>query len=197
MEPKLTGAVALKRDGETDVAAWQCRTCETIFPSDYGDAANNCCPKRCAGDDCETVVERHRLCCPPCLKRHEAAVERERFEKAEKVAAKDYEGWVYSDVDPTHYGEGYYAGIEELDQHCESRGIAMPAYVWACDKTVAHSRADDVIEQALSEHHSDAGDQINSAQVDALQDVLDEWWADVPIVTWTMDYDRAVVLGSE
>lgn len=58
--------------------------------------------------------------------------EQQRFEKAEKIAAADYDGWVF--LEGAGYNEGYFESVEYLKEWIEegSDNPEYPKYVWAC-----------------------------------------------------------------
>lgn len=102
----------------------------------------------------------------------------------------------FSEVDPAHQRDGYYASIADLLEHCADHNLTPPEYAWACDQTFPQTRAEGVIEQGLDEHHSDASSEVNHVQARELQEFLDAWWKDTGISSYYMDYDRAVVLNT-
>ena len=56
--------------------------------------------------------------------------EKERFEKADKVLEKDWNGPVFTEA--TGWNDGYFQNIEEFRDYCEDDEFEMPSYVWAC-----------------------------------------------------------------
>jgi hypothetical protein len=120
-----------------------------------------------------------------------ARQDREAFEKATKVDAKDYTGWVSW---PTHGpDEGFFESIEALRKYCAGY-CALPTFVWACTREPLSLNANWILDQALEEHHDGAWGEASSAEELRLQAMLDEWAAAQGIVSWNEDRSRAVML---
>ena len=118
--------------------------------------------------------------------------EEHRFDKAVKIPATAYEGWVYWEDHGDN--EGFFASMKELQKYCEREEIAPPAYVWACNPMGLSIRASTVIDDALADHHENAGTAISREARDELQALLDVWCAKQTVQTWFEDSTRAVVL---
>jgi len=115
--------------------------------------------------------------------------EREAFEKAEKVQAKDWDGPVVLN------GDRFFSCVEDLLDDLD--GEDDPKYVWACRKVGLGFDADDVINNALEsqEHHEDARDSITHGDVEELQALLTTWATKQRVETWWEDRTKAVILN--
>lgn len=85
-----------------------------------------------------------------------------RYEKAEKVAAADYDGWFYSEDYP--YNNGYFENIEEYwDYICDEQDklpdgeiSSGKGYVWAAkSRPVCHICLDSILENATEDSYED------------------------------------------
>jgi len=121
----------------------------------------------------------------------EARRDREAFEKATKIDAKDYDGWVSW---PGRGQDGFFESVDELRAHCVSGKLALPSFVWACTREPFKLDADHILDQALEEHHDGARGEVSSAEEQRLQTLLDEWTAKQNIVSWHEDRERVVML---
>lgn len=115
------------------------------------------------------------------------------FDKATKINAKDYTGWVvwqgHGDND------GYFKSVDAVIEYCADNEINGPKCVWACAPEHLHINAEAILEDALEEHFEDAGDSITTTEVERLQTFLDEWTKAQGIVSWHEDRTRAVMLS--
>lgn len=119
--------------------------------------------------------------------------ENERFEKAEKVLAKDYEGWVF--WEDRGDNEGFFASVAEIRRYCEREEIELPSYVYACNPTSIAMRAEWIIDDALADHHENAKNAISCEAIVELQAALDAWCAKQTVRTWFQNMDRVVLLS--
>ena len=119
-----------------------------------------------------------------------AAFEVERFEKAVKVAERDYEGgYVY-------FGDTYYASIEVLRDYLDA-DETVPLYVWAC-KGVAIPKAsiEDVIDNILDNMWEDA-DPSDLSGVDELEAAIEAFnEANRDVAVYGLDYSIAILLDA-
>lgn len=133
-----------------------------------------------------------RLAAPQTHDEYRARLDREAFDKATKIDAKDYTGWVSR---PGHdEDEAYFESVEALLVYCADNELPRPAFVWACKSFALHVNADFILEQALEEHAENAGDSITTTEVERLQAFLDEWAAKQDVVSWDKDRERAVMI---
>lgn len=114
------------------------------------------------------------------------------FEKATKINAAEYIGWVSW---PKHGDDGFFESVDAVRKHCAAQGLALPTFVWACLRDPFRLNADWILDQALEEHHDGARGEVSSAEELRLQAFLDEWVAAQGIVSWHEDRSRAVMLG--
>ncbi len=130
---------------------------------------------------------------------YHARLNQEEFDKATKINANDYTGWVSWPVHGDN--DGYFRSVDALLEHCANHEIKAPAFVWACTAEHLHINAAAILEDALEEHFEDAGDSITATELERLQTFLDEWTAAQRITSWHEDRTRAVMLppvdGSE
>ena len=117
----------------------------------------------------------------------------EAFEKAEKIPASEYKGWVsVPGCDDEH---GYFESVTELLSHCASTGQHAPVFVWACTPKPFRLDADAIVEQALEDHRECAKDNIPDEAIERLQLLLDGWTQATGIVSQYEDQTRAVMIG--
>lgn len=151
-----------------------------------------CCTPRVCEKCSAPMGERLWLVCPPCVKQAEEDRDRDAFDKATKVNAADYDGWVsWSDHGPN---EGYFASVDDLLTYCEDEGCTLPAYVWGCSELPFHMSAERAIEDALDEHYEEARHKIADTEVERLQAFLDEWCEKQEVKSYFEDRGTAVMI---
>lgn len=120
----------------------------------------------------------------------EARREQERFEKARKTTWKDYQGeMVYCDG----YGNDGFLGLDEVEELLEGPPEECPDYVWACESYDLKLDAELILQQALEDHHEDAGEGITNEAGAELQKLLDDWCAKQGVRSFE-PIDEAVLL---
>jgi hypothetical protein len=188
--------VALFEKNSNEVGAWCCTRCGIIYGASWYRLALACCaPRICSwSQGCADDVEQASVYCRTHATAAKLEQEESTFRSARKVPAATYQGWVFSEVDPDHDGRGYYADAKELLQHCQSEGITPPNYAWACDELHGMSDAEEIIEDALADHHDEASANIDPAQRKALQRFLDDWWRRNDVVSYVRSKTMAVLL---
>lgn len=116
-----------------------------------------------------------------------------RFEKAQKIPAADYDGWVYSDCFDDYFDcvESFLERLEECDED-----FVRPTFVWACNEKqfLQLPSAEDIVDDYAENRHEDW----DSSQADGLKE-LDEAIskfneANKDAVAYWADYSRAVIL---
>lgn len=154
--------------------------------------ALECCDKRC--EKCgKSRDKRHYIYCSDCRPIVEAQREREKFEKAHKIAYEAYTGsWLY--VENVGHNEGYFEDLDTLIDYYASEEIPPPAYAWTCDKIEFRLSAEDILEHALQDHHEDAGDHITTLDGNRLQKYLDVWARKQNIHSYSASNRVAVLL---
>ncbi|WP_394831644.1 hypothetical protein LVJ94_34540 [Pendulispora rubella] len=121
--------------------------------------------------------------------------EKERFLRAKKVSHEGYEGPLYC---PELGGDnqGYFACLADLHARFAAANVDAPPYAWACETITFRLDAQQVVGRALEAHHEGATGGLSPDAISRLQQTLDEWCAELPvIVTYEPDYSRAVLLG--
>lgn len=188
------------------IVAWACGTCGRVHQNESN--ATHCHGiRKCEDCGVELPQDRSWIVCDTCRSKHEAAREKERFEKAEKLTPEEYQKSAKRDVvycenvhaDAGHgdMGENYWSSIDELACACEDAGVPLPDYVYACIEHTPHSDAQNIIENALEDTYEDALDDVPDAQHEALQKFLDTWWRATGIVYYSEDPERVVILKSK
>lgn len=180
--------------GEEHVG-WACSACGSIFcfrnygrGDDHPDEFVKGCATKCCNQHCEcgAPVEKGRTICSPCAEEREAKQEKARFEKAEKLDWKKYDGPVYDQS-----SEKYYRNI---DGFFEDQEGLCPAYLWACDKIPFELDAQAIVEDALLEHYDDAAEHISLKAIEELQTFLNQWAAKQSIESWEANNKKALPL---
>lgn len=90
-------AIPLRASDSPDVVAWLCATCRAVYPEHHQDLATRCCDRTCHWDGCSASRATCYVYCDEHRKAHAAQLERERFEKAEKIDAAGYVGFVFKE----------------------------------------------------------------------------------------------------
>jgi hypothetical protein len=182
--------IAIK-DGDT--IGWQCTKCLSLYQLRlFDDAlvrAKGCCgPNPC--ESCSAPTEPHWLLCRACLDKKEAAKERARFEKAEKVPLAEYTGqYVYIDG----LGDEGFISVDEIEEVLdEVDSAARPTWGWACDPQTVSLSLTDAIDSALEEMHESAREFVDEAIVEEAQKLVDK--ALEGAVSYFCDNTTAVLL---
>lgn len=170
--------------GTDDILAHACGKCRRVAHNEA--AAAQCCePYIC---ECGATCRQHWTACEECLAKKRVLKEQERFEKAEKIPWRDYEGPVFAGSDYHESVEMYFDSLA-----CDNEPGDIPNFVWACtEHKMGRICASDLIESVLDDHHEDAYEWIEDE--DELQASLDAWVAKQTLVTWMEDNTRAVSL---
>jgi hypothetical protein len=194
--------------GRTDPVAYACPKCGMlqILAKDDDDEekarkrdeAAAHCMKVCV---CGNKLDYHYfLRCKECRDKADHEKERKRFEKAEKLSLEAYaDDPVFWEGHVGRYGEGYFSGVDEVLDYCETEGFEVPEYVWACTATDFSLDAANIIESELEsqEMYEDAADNVSEEARKRLQAYLDVWTKEVGIRSWNTDYSRAILLREE
>lgn len=138
-----------------------------------------------------------------CADREKAA-ERVRFARAEKIAAADYTGPVFcaggppstSMVDDDGDDSDMHLTLAAFHEACAEAGVEPPAWVWACVTRPPRTRAEWVIESATEDDFEETP-SIPQEHIAKLEAFLAEWWAASGVVSYDIDYKRAVILAPE
>jgi hypothetical protein len=146
---------------------------------------------------------KYGVVCDDCqheeFKERERAKEAENFEKAEKIAAKGYEGFVF--CDGASHNDGYFESVEDFIDWAEDEyedPSQCPVYVWACNSHPPR-RVDlsDITSNLLDDMWEDA-DEYDLNGIPELQAAIDAFnEANKTILIYETDYTRAVMLSWE
>jgi len=180
------------KDGKT-AGIFFCGKCRMVAHSQQ--MAEECCQSyKCqyCGKDTGT---RHYTACDECRAANEAKKERERFEKAEKLAT--WGGWVYSEG--LGYNEGFFPSIEDLLDYCLDEEV-FPEYVWACKPNhFAVLDADSILQQM--EESGEAYEDFERENLNGIEELkvavekFNEANANNPAaVAYEPDYTKAVII---
>ena len=172
-----------------------CEKCKLVYSTEI--LAQECCGvKKCkCGGDCERYYPK----CPDCLELDRINKEKDRFNKAEKIKAKDYEGWIY--CENMGYNEGF-CDIDEFFDYLEydenftdedGKLTNLPEYVYAC-KEILFSAPDvgSIVEWACEDKWEDMSDHVGGEK--ELQLALDKFTEiNKNLVSYEPDYTRAII----
>ena len=118
-------------DAHSPAGLFFCEKCRLVARSLQ--AAQQCCTNYvCSSCGTDTGGQSFTKC-DACRLEDDKKLEQARFAAAEKVSAKNYDGWVYLDGTGN---EGFSESIDSfLDWWSDETSDAPPAYVWACKPT--------------------------------------------------------------
>lgn len=196
------------QDGKS-TGLFVCGECKIIYSpkfvaigKDVKESAEECCNRKCKY--CEEKLEKQTgyTVCDKCRKRIEEEKEKERFEKAQKIMAKEWDGPVFTEY--LSHNDGYFENMDDLEDYLEDHNedykgeekVAIPEYVWACNRNKL-SKIDvyDVCEGYVIDYLPEDWDLENLNGLDDLQKALDKFVADNQDV-WTYDvnYKKAIII---
>lgn len=196
------------RGREDRPVAFACPKCGTLFILRKNDGedemarrrleASMHCVKTCV---CGNPIDKHyMLRCHACITRMEQEKEQARFIKAEKLSLEDYtDAPVYWEGHEGGMGDGYFSGVDEILDYCETEGLEVPEYVWACKPHEFKLDAESILERELEnqEMYEDADEDIHEDARGRLQAYLNVWVKEQALVGWQSDYARAILLRKE
>lgn len=169
---------------------WLCQTCKSVACNQA--SAEQCCkPHKC--EVCgQEVATNYWTTCKSCRDAKDAQEEMDRFNKAEKIPADQYDGWVFCEG---HGNNGFAETLKDMLEQCDDDGCDRPQYVWACkSKEFVKVSLDRVVEDILEEGFENfESDDLNG---------LDELKAAVTAfeqtnkmhVAYEPDYKRAILI---
>ena len=191
-------ATRLYHENGTPTDAFYCTSCGSVKPS--SDKAEACCrPILC---ECGEPVLPYYPTCDSCRSknyRERATVkEAERFEKATKIPAKGYEGWVYCEGGDS--GDSYYPSIDDLidDLVCNDlQGEVI--YAWACTShQIISVDIDSILDNCCDSAYEDwEHDGSGLVEFREAIKVFEEASNTPQNTAWEIDYSRAVMLDFE
>ncbi len=193
---------------EDHPVAFACPRCGTLFILRKNDSteevahrrleASMHCVKTCV---CGKPIDKHyMLRCGSCIHRMEQEKEQARFEKASKLSLEEYtDAPVYWQGHEGGLGDGYFSGVDEILDYCETEGIEVPEYVWACSPHEFKLDAEDILERELErqEMYEGADEDIHEDARERLQAYFNVWTKEQALVGWQSDYSRAILLRKE
>ena len=147
--------------------------------------AEQCC-KPYACDKCGKEILRYHTRCDDCHNVERARVERERFDKAEKLT--EWTGWVY--CEGLGFRDGFFESIAELSDE-----EGLPEYVWTCTPDhFVHADVSDITERIADQAYEDWDpDELNG--LEELRAALDKFnEANKDAISYSPDYTKAVLL---
>ena len=185
---------------------WYCSNCKSVYQSEQD--ANNCCncyycktlvDGKNNNDKNKSLFSYHAKCWDEEQCRSRLETRQFRFEKAIKIDAKNYNGWVYHEG--SGYNEGFFESIEDFIDwwYCEYENMdgkleqELPDYVWACNE-VQFSAPDfeRIIEWSCEDKWEDMPNYINGKK--ELQEALDKFQeANKDLKSYDPDFTRAIV----
>lgn len=169
---------------------WACGVCRIVAP-------NLCTAERCCGPrhcpKCGKVVEStYDKTCDGCFEDAEIAAEAARFEKAEKIPAENYDGWVYLDAQDKFYES--VADFRDLYWYDGDDEEARPSYVWAClSERIVNCSIDDL---RIGEDNAYEEFEVEDCSgIVELEEALAKFnKQNESLLVYRPDYKRAVVL---
>lgn len=174
------------KDG-TSAGVFACGQCRLNFNTEI--YAEECCrPPKCLV--CRMELPKGSGICEVCHDAKLKALEREQFEKAEKLT--EWDGPVYAGE---FAGDGFAVRLEDLLEHIRSTGLERPKYVWVCNSfPIVNLQLGD-IEDGIAD---DAYDGFDVSDLDGTQELklaLEAFnHANEKCVRWEPDYTRVVLI---
>lgn len=177
------------QDGKS-AGVFYCVKCRIVRATQ--EAAETCCNNYLCRHCGKDTGSRSWLACDDCRSAENIRMEKERFEKAEKVT--QWDGPVYREG--FGYRDGFAADLEDLLDDVEPD--EMPEYVWTCDTHPAVLLDyDSIIENATQEAHEDFDPATlgGEAELKAALDKFNE--ANSAELNWEPNFKRALLISKE
>jgi hypothetical protein len=95
---------------------------------------------------------------------------------------RNHQGWVRWEEHGNR--NGFFKSIAEVEEHCAWYELTLPQTVIACMPKRLRQDAGHILDNALDDHHEDAGEEIMQAEREELQTLLDAWCAKTTLVSW-------------
>jgi hypothetical protein len=197
--------------GHDKTVALACGTCGAVLPlasalseearaAAYARAREHCTPRRC--ERCPDPTPGHHLrFCENCRQQWELEKEGARFDKAKKVKAEEWSDPVYWEGHSGSLGDGYFADVDEVLDHCEQEGVDLPGFVWGRKERNLELNAEDVLTRLLEsqDYELDEHPVLEPESVEEFQKALDGWVANkrASLQTWDSSNEVAVVFSPE
>lgn len=181
-------------DGRT-ADVFYCGKCRIVKRTK--DEAEHCCAPRVC--ECGAVIsEPYYTVCDACRRLRDIQRERERFEKAEKLA--EWDGPVF--IDGLGHDEGYFRSVDDLmdylaDWEDDEGPQPTHEYAWTCDSVpFVHVRFSDLLDRFGDDAYEDWEPE-DLKGVDELKAALRAFEeANKECVAWEPNYRRALILAS-
>lgn len=178
---------------------WFCEKCRYTCRNEE-EATCCCAPRVC--DKCKETLKAGSYFCDPCWSKEQAEKAAERWAKAEPIEADAYTGAMFyvETEEGLWYGgshEGYFSSFEELgyaiDDHIFEGSSRPTLHVYATTPQKISFDAADMLENALSDFHDGASDDIASSAQDDLQKFLDAWCEENSPTTYFQDTTKKII----
>jgi len=159
--------------------------------------AERCC-KPYACDKCGKEILRYHTRCNDCDNTERARIERERFDKAEKLT--EWIGWVY--CEGLGFRDGFFESITELFDALADEESGLPEYVWTWPEYVwtctpdrfVHADVSDITDRMADQAYED-WDPADLNGLEELKAALDKFnEANKDAISYSPDYTKAVLL---
>ena len=179
------------KDGKA-TGVFYCTSCRIV--SRTQEQAEECCkPRKCSNCKCELPKETYYTGCSDCRVKREAAKEKERFERAEKVSAKEWGGWVY--LEDVGDNNGYFDSVGELLAHFEEEGLELPDYCYVAEPKQWVQAEVYQITQSIEGDAPEDFDFRSLAGLKELKEALEKFnEANANELIWWPNYKKAVLL---
>jgi hypothetical protein len=183
-------AVELFHKDGRPASVFYCGQCRIVHK--HQEHAEQCCKNYLCSDCGKDTGSRSWLICDTCRSLRDVKKERERFEKAEKVA--DWDGFVYCEG----FGrEGFCESLDVIYEECDDEEKTVPEYAWTCTPNrFAVVTIDDIKDRII-----DSGDcyedfSVNDLnglkELEAALDAFNE--SNSGVLSYQPDYKKAVLL---
>lgn len=175
-----------KGSGES-IGLFVCGECRGLYRNKK--EAEACCERgcctRCGKPNDQAIWTR----CSACRLAVAQALTAERFAKAEKIPAAEFDGWV------TDGGYGYWETVDDYLEDCDTDNEPYAAYLWACTAVpFVRINVDGLIEDIERNGYEDfSGPDLNG--VDELEEAIAAFeLRNKDTVRYECDYSRAIIL---
>lgn len=192
-------ATQLYLESNKPTEVWMCSKCRSLhgpaMDRDPKASANRCCtPYICTGGCGMTLPrEKHRTRCDSCCQKDSKTKELRAFEKAKKLTPAEWDGPIFDRHDRffmslDDYFDHYYDD-EDFKEECRNG-----TWVWCASEIKFSPSTDLMVENALEEHHEDAGDRISTEHMKSLEDFVEKWAEEAGIISYEPDGKHCVLI---
>jgi hypothetical protein len=192
-EQELSSAIELFHADGASSGIWYCSECRAVHNQQRTAQA---CHGVTHCEDCEKELGKrqpyYKTLCSDCdskkWREQRAAEEFERYTKAVKIKASEYNG------PQVFFNDQYYPTVEEAIDNCD----AAPEYIWAAkDIGLKKAAMEDLVDRILEEAWEDADiEDLNG--IEELQKAIDMFnEVNSGISVYMVDYNEALVLDDE